>query len=481
MADELVNFNFSRSTSSIIKVIGVGGGGCNAVNHMFEEGITDVDFIVCNTDGQALENSKVPVKIQLGVTLTEGRGAGNRPEMGEQAALENYDDLRAVLEDNTRMLFITAGMGGGTGTGAAPIIAQLAHELGILTIAVVTIPSPAEGQKRHQQALEGIRKLNTLVDSMLIVSNQRLHMMYGELPARKAFKLADSVVMTAVKGVAEIITLHGNINIDFADVFTVMHESRVFIMGTGFASGEDRAMNAVKSALRSPLLDNQEIKGTKNILLNIISGSEEITIGEIGEIIEYLQMEAGQEADIIWGNGFDKSMGDQISVTILCTGFRNAADYLDANERKEVLHYKLGPNAGASLAAVPQQRPATPEPMAVMETESQVVSEPSMQEYAFREDPSPLGHEVPEEPAGVSTLTNEEEEPLVLEFNIEEEPYNEREAAPKTMNRVPVPSMLRGRRKQPRQKSITDKIDTNIDNWFERSFKKFFDDDDQSL
>lgn len=481
MADELVNFNFARSTSSIIKVIGVGGGGCNAVNHMFEEGITDVDFIVCNTDGQALENSKVPIKIQLGVTLTEGRGAGNRPEMGEQAALENYDDLRAVLEDNTRMLFITAGMGGGTGTGAAPIIAQLARELGILTIAVVTIPSPAEGQKRHMQALEGIRKLNTLVDSMLIVSNQRLHIMYGELPARKAFKLADSVVMTAVKGVAEIITLHGNINIDFADVFTVMHDSRVFIMGTGFASGEDRAMNAVKSALRSPLLDNQEIKGTKNILLNIISGSEEITIGEIGEIIEYLQMEAGQEADIIWGNGYDKSMGDQISVTILCTGFRNAADYLDANERKEVLHYRLENNAPAAVAAEPAQRPAESSPIVANETKEQFVAEPEMQEYAFRNDQQPLKAEAPEEIFIQPAVHNDEEEAVVLEFNLEEEPYNEPEAANNTRHNEPVPSMLRGRRKQPRQKSRADKVDSNIDNWFVRSFGKFFDDDDQSL
>lgn len=477
MADELVNFNFSKSTSSIIKVVGVGGGGCNAVNHMFEEGITDVDFIVCNTDGQALENSKVPIKIQLGVTLTEGRGAGNRPEMGEQAALENYDDLKAVLQDNTRMLFITAGMGGGTGTGAAPIIARLARELGILTIAVVTIPSPAEGQKRHLQALEGIRKLNALVDSMLIVSNQRLHLMYGELPARQAFKLADSVVMTAVKGVAEIITLHGNINIDFADVYTVMHDSRVFIMGTGFASGEDRAMNAVKSALRSPLLDNQEIKGTKNILLNIISGSEEITIGEIGEIIEYLQMEAGQEADIIWGNGFDRSMGDQISVTILCTGFRNAADYLDSNERKEVMHYQLGEQPIASIAAEPLQKSAPPE-AAKQQEAATIANEPAIPNYTSGTDAQEevANNKIENDPP--SKVNSEEEQAMVLEFNLQDEPIEERSARGK---RDSGPALMRGRRKPSRHKSGTDKVDSNLDNWLMRSFGKFFDDDDQSL
>lgn len=430
MADDLIKFNFSKSAASIIKVIGVGGGGCNAVNHMFEEGIKDVDYIVCNTDGQALENSPVPTKIQLGVTLTEGRGAGNRPEMGEEAALENYDDIRMVLEDNTKMLFITAGMGGGTGTGAAPIIARLARELDILTIAVVTIPSPAEGHKRHNQALEGIRKLSEQVDSMLIVSNQRLHSVYGELPARQAFKLADTVVMTAVKGVAEIITLHGNINIDFADVYTVMHDSKVFIMGTGIASGENRAMDAVKIALQSPLLDNQEIKGTKNILLNIISGSEEITIGEIGEIIEYLQMEAGQEADIIWGNGYDESLGNQINVTILCTGFRNAATYLPKQEQK------------------PEQ-------------------------FTLGEESKP------EEPEMVKPQ-KKEEEPFVLELDIE--PVLPLEQEP-VVRRIRKPEEVKPKKKKPRPVRDEDEKEpeSNIDNWFVRKFSKFFDDDDQNM
>jgi len=321
MIDEIFNFAIEPTNSSIIKVIGVGGGGCNAVKHMFEEGIVGVDFIICNTDAQAMQNNPVPIRIQLGVTLTEGRGAGNLPGQGEQAAIENLDDIRNVLEGTTKMVFITAGMGGGTGTGAAPVIAQLAHELGILTIAVVTLPAPTEGKRRYDQARVGIEKLKEHVDSMLVISNEKLHKIYGNLTASVAFKKADNIITTAVKGVAEIITLHGNINIDFADVCTVMARSEVFLMGTGFATGAGRAMKSVQQALESPLLDSSSIKGTKDILLNIISGTEEITMGEIGEIIDYLQEAAGQDATIIWGNGIDLRLGDQISVTIIATGF----------------------------------------------------------------------------------------------------------------------------------------------------------------
>lgn len=321
MIDDILNFGIEHANSSIIKVIGVGGGGCNAVKHMFEEGIVGVDFVICNTDAQAMQNNPVPIRIQLGVTLTEGRGAGNLPEQGEQAAIENLEDIREVLESTTKMVFITAGMGGGTGTGAAPIIAQLARDLGILTIAVVTLPSPSEGKRRYEQARAGIDRLKDHVDSMLVISNEKLHKIYGNLPASQAFKKADNIITTAVKGVAEIITLHGNINIDFADVCTVMAGSEVFIMGTGFATGEGRAMKSVQQALESPLLDSSSIKGTKDILLNIISGTQEITMGEIGEIIDYLQEAAGQDATIIWGNGIDLRLGDQISVTIIATGF----------------------------------------------------------------------------------------------------------------------------------------------------------------
>jgi cell division protein FtsZ len=339
MTEDILNFGFQESKSSIIKVIGIGGGGCNAVNHMFEEGIEGVDFLICNTDAQALRNSPVPIKIQLGVTLTEGRGAGNLPMQGEQAAIENLDDIRSVLEGTTKMLFITAGLGGGTGTGAAPVIAELARELDILTIAVVTIPSPAEGKRRFQQALEGVGKLKKQVDSLLVISNEKLHKIYGDLPASHAFKKADNILGTAVKGVAEIITLHGNINIDYADVYTVMAGSEVFIMGTGISEGDGRAMDAVMKALESPLLDSNDIKGTKDILLNITSGDEEIRMGEIGDIIEFLQEKAGQDANIIWGNSLDKRLENKVSVTLIATRFDKNPNSLlqEKKPREEVL------------------------------------------------------------------------------------------------------------------------------------------------
>lgn len=321
--DDLLPFGFQHQYHSIIKVIGVGGGGSNAVNHMYHNGIAGVDFVICNTDAQALTNSPVPVRIQLGVTLTEGRGAGNVPKKGEQAAIENLGEVRQILESGTKMVFITAGMGGGTGTGAAPIIAQLARDMDILTIAVVTMPSKKEGKLRYEQAMEGILKLDRYVDCMLVISNENLHKVYGELPAREAFAKADDIVCTAVKGCAEIITLHGNINIDFADVNTVMRDSGVFIMGTGLAEGTNRAYLAVEDALQSPLLDSNNIYGTSNILLNIISGEEEVRMGEIGEIIDYLQQAAGDNANIIWGNGYDPSLGSKISVTIIATGFEH--------------------------------------------------------------------------------------------------------------------------------------------------------------
>ncbi len=321
MIEEIIEYGLERAGSSIIKVIGVGGAGCNAVNNMMTHGIHGVDFAICNTDAQVLKNSPVPLKIQLGVTLTEGRGAGNHPEQGKQAAIENLDDVRSILEGTTKMLFITAGMGGGTGTGAAPVIAQLARELNILTMAVVTVPSPAEGRKRFDQAVAGVERLQEHVDSMLVVSNDKLHKIYGSLPASQAFQKADEIITTAVKGIAEIITVHGQINIDYADVQTVMANSEVFIMGTGYAEGEDRSMQAVQQALEFPLLDSNDIKGSKDILLNIISGDDEITMGEIGDIIEILQDMAGQDANIIWGNGVDKSLGNRVSVTIAATRF----------------------------------------------------------------------------------------------------------------------------------------------------------------
>ncbi len=332
--EEMININIHPSTSSsIIKVIGVGGAGCNAVNHMYAEGIHDVEFIICNTDAQALAASPIENKIQLGAKLTEGRGAGNLPEQGRQAAVENIEDVRNVLTGQTKMVFVTAGMGGGTGTGAAPVIAELARSMGILTIAVVSIPSPKEGRRRYDQALEGVEHIREHVDSMLVISNDKLHKTYGDMPASKAFKQADSVITAAVKGVAEIITVHGSINIDFADVHTVMENSKVFIMGTGYAEGDGRAMHAVQQALESPLLDSNDISGTEDILLNIISGVDEVTIDEVGEILDFLQDKAGDEANIIWGNGIDPSLGNQISVTVVATRFKtNPSEVIQEQE-----------------------------------------------------------------------------------------------------------------------------------------------------
>jgi cell division protein FtsZ len=319
--EELMHFELPVNKSSIIKVLGVGGGGSNAVNHMFKQGIKDVDFIVCNSDAQALANSPVPVKVQLGASLTEGRGAGNKPEVGRQAAIESLDNLTEILSVNTKMLFITAGMGGGTGTGAAPVIARAAKELGILTVAIVTIPFKNEGPRRVNQALEGIAELEKHVDSLLVVNNEKIRQIYGDLRLSEAFSKADDVLAVAAKGIAEIITVHGFINVDFADVQTVMTNSGVAILGTGMSEGEGRAIEAIKQALNSPLLNDTDIKGAKNILLNVISGDEEVTMDEIGQIIDYVKDCSGINADLIWGNGTDPNLGNQISVTVIATGF----------------------------------------------------------------------------------------------------------------------------------------------------------------
>jgi cell division protein FtsZ len=334
--DELMNFDLPVNKSSIIKVLGVGGGGSNAVNHMFRQGIKDVDFVVCNTDAQALANSPVPVKIQLGASLTEGRGAGNKPEVGRQAAIESLDNLIEILSVNTRMLFITAGMGGGTGTGAAPVIAKAARELGILTVAIVTIPFKNEGPRRVNQALEGISELEKHTDSLLVVNNEKIRQIYGDLRLSEAFSKADDVLAIAAKGIAEIITVHGFINVDFADVQTVMTNSGVAILGTGMAEGEGRAIGAIKEALNSPLLNDTDIKGARNILLNVISGEDEVTMDEIGQIIDYVKDCSGINTDLIWGNGTDPKLSSKISVTIIATGF-NAVSIPELYIRKRQL------------------------------------------------------------------------------------------------------------------------------------------------
>ncbi len=325
MSTDIMNFNLERNSSSIIKVIGVGGGGGNAVNHMFAQGIKDVDFVICNTDSQALVNSAIPIKIQLGSSLTEGRGAGNKPEIGRDAAIENINDVKRVLEDNTKMVFITAGMGGGTGTGGAPVIAEAARELGILTVGIVTLPFRNEGRRRIKQAIDGIAAMEKHVDSLLVINNERIREMYGDSTISEAFSKADNVLTIAAKGIAEIITVAGYINVDFADVQTVMQNSGVAVMGSARASGEDRALRAIENALSSPLLNNNNIKGAKNILLNITSGKVEVTMDEIGDITDFIQDKAGNEADLIWGNGVDENLGDEISVTVIATGFSTSS------------------------------------------------------------------------------------------------------------------------------------------------------------
>lgn len=317
-----MQFEMLKEKSSIIKVIGVGGGGGNAVNHMYKQGITGVDFIICNTDAQALELSPIPNKVQLGPSLTEGMGAGSIPEVGKNSAIENIEDIKQMLGSNTRMLFITAGMGGGTGTGASPIIAKAAKELDILTVGIITTPFSFEGKRRRMQAEEGLAELKKYVDSYLVISNDRLREIFGNLTLSAAFAQADDILTTAAKGIAEIITLPGYINVDFKDVRTVMQDSGVAIMGSYAAEGDNRALKAVEGALASPLLKDNEIEGARYILLNISSGSKEVSMDEVSIITDYIQEEAGLAADLIWGNCVDENLGEKISVTIIATGFQ---------------------------------------------------------------------------------------------------------------------------------------------------------------
>jgi cell division protein FtsZ len=315
---EMIKFDMPKNQSSIIKVIGVGGGGSNAVNHMFRQGIKGVDFIICNTDAQAMESSPVPTKIQLG---EKGLGAGSIPAVGKESARQKVDQIREILEKNTQMLFITAGMGGGTGTGAAPVIASIARDLGILTVGIVTIPFTFEGKKRRLQAEEGILELKKHVDTLLIICNDKLRESYGDLKLSEAFDKADDVLTTAARGIAEIITVTGYINVDFEDVKTVMSNSGKAIMGSATAEGENRAIEAVKGALSSPLLNDNEIEGASDVLLYITSGLEEISMDEVTEITDYIQREAKSQAEIIWGNGYDETLGKKISITLIATGF----------------------------------------------------------------------------------------------------------------------------------------------------------------
>lgn len=375
-----LKFDLPKDKSSIIKVLGVGGGGGNAVNHMFNQGIKGVDFVICNTDLQALEASPIPNKIQLGASLTAGLGAGADPEKGHNSAMEAIEDIIEVLGVNTKMLFVTAGMGGGTGTGAAPVIAKAARELDILTVGIVTTPFNFEGKKRKSHAEEGIEQLKRSVDCLLIINNDKIKDMYGNLPIRTAFSHANDILTIAAKGIAEIITYPGYINVDFEDVKTVMRNSGVALMGSASAEGENRAMDAVRGALASPLLNDNQIHGAKNILLNISFGSNEVLMDEIDTISNFVQEQAGQNADVIFGTSIDETLGDKLAVTIICTGFEsreNKITYAQNNVVKEPTKHVL-----YETPAKPQMIVANPladvvKPIApVVEPQAEITPEP---------------------------------------------------------------------------------------------------------
>jgi len=364
MADDLMNFDLPVERSSIIKVLGIGGGGNNAVNHMFEKGIRDVNFIVCNTDHQALAKSPVPLKVQIGEALTEGRGAGSKPEVGRKAAIENINDVMEALSGNTKMVFITTGMGGGTGTGATPVVAKACKDAGLLTIAVVTIPFKSEGKEKIKYAIEGVTELKDYVDSLLVINNEKLREIYGNQPVSTAFAKADDVLTIAVKGIAEIITVTGYINVDFADVETVMKDSGVAIMGMGSASGENRAIRAIDIALASPLLNSNDITGAKSILINISTsnGEHELTMDELGEITDYIYEVASDDALIIRGLSKDDTLNEAISVTIIATGFEANSIFqpykpkeprkVDLVTNKPVVPQRIIPEEGSDIFTI---------------------------------------------------------------------------------------------------------------------------------
>tara|TARA_R110002073_G_scaffold40547_5_gene115196 strand:- start:333294 stop:335171 length:1878 start_codon:yes stop_codon:yes gene_type:complete len=360
---ENLSFDLPKNQSNVIKVIGVGGGGSNAVNHMYQKGITGVDFVVCNTDAQALQNSPVATKIQLGVSLTEGLGAGANPDVGEQAAMESMEDIKAMLTPRSKMVFITVGMGGGTGTGAAPVIAKIAKEMDLLTVGIVTIPFAFEGKMRNEQAQRGIEKLREHIDSLVVINNNKLREVYGNLGFKAGFSKADEVLSTAASGIAEVITHHYTQNIDLKDAKTVLSNSGTAIMGSATASGSNRAQEAITNALDSPLLNDNRIMGAKNVLLLIVSGTAEITIDEIGEINDYIQSEAKSNVDIIMGVGEDDTLGEAIAVTVIATGF-NIEQQLEisSTESKKIVHdlvddrAKLNAINSPELTTVPEKK-----------------------------------------------------------------------------------------------------------------------------
>jgi cell division protein FtsZ len=430
----MLKFDLPKNQSSIIKVIGVGGGGSNAVTHMYRQGIKGVDFIICNTDSQAMESSPVPTKVPLGANLTGGLGAGAVPSIGKNAALENIQDLKDILEKGTKMLFITAGMGGGTGTGAAPVIASVSKELGILTVGIVTMPFSFEGRKRKQHAEQGIAEMKKYVDALLIICNDKLRDLFGDQRLSAAFGHADDVLTTAAKGIAEIITVTGYINVDFEDVKTVMKDSGVAIMGSGIANGENRAMRAIEMALNSPLLNDNNIEGSNNFLLYIASGKEEITMDEVSEITDYIQEKTKNSAEVIWGNGIDESLEDNISVTIIATGFDEEHKRKPLQSEKSVI---VTPLYEEEIKVKPFYIPDEPivEPVSM---EQQPVEESKSIEPEPESEPEPQKEIFPEEPSYPRTIVfNIESQENEMRRIIHEEPARESEYEKKEVE-VPV-------------------------------------------
>ncbi|MCT4664438.1 MAG: cell division protein FtsZ [Flavobacteriales bacterium] len=413
----ILEFDLPQGKSSVIKVVGVGGGGSNAVNHMYRIGAKGVDFAVCNTDEQALNNSPVPNKIQLGVTTTKGLGAGANPEVGEKSAKENLEEIRAFLGEKTEMLFITAGMGGGTGTGAAPIIARTARELNVLTVGIVTIPFRFEGPTRMRQAQEGITKMKEFVDTLIVVNNDKIREIYGNLGFKSAFAKADEILANATKGISEVITQECQVNIDLNDARTVLEQSGTAIMGTGEASGENRAEEALKKAVHSPLLNNNHILGAKNVLLLIMSGQEEVTFDEVGYINDLLIEEAGGEGkvDIIMGVGEDETIGNNIAVTVIATGFEEKNDIgKQPTIKREVIKHKLDFDENTdpfeeSMEAGEQNTSVKPTPQTETTQETKAAAEKLVEEIVeeAKEAIQPI-IEAKETPSSVVTLEKEE-------------------------------------------------------------------------
>lgn len=463
--DDLMPFDLPTENTSIIKVIGVGGGGSNAVNHMYKQGIADVDFMVCNTDQQALVNSPVPVKIHLGQTLTEGLGAGNKPEKGKEAAIENLDDVTAVLGHNTKMVFITAGMGGGTGTGAAPVIAKAAKEKKILTVGIVTIPFRFEGKRRIDQAINGVKEISTHVDSLLVINNERLREIYGNLGITEAFSKADDVLTVAAKGIAEIITKKGHVNVDFADVQTVMQESGVAIMGSAEAEGEDRAMKAIEQALNSPLLNSNDITGAQNILLNISFGDDDLTTDELFDITQYAQEAAGHTADLIWGYNQDTNLGKKINVTIIATGFKTDVIpelYIQQPQKKKIVTIE------------PEKEPVIREqpPQEIVQEKKKVLTDDVDFEIEYTNSDmnivkNPVQKKQPtiktnisEEEEYEANINTEEEEEIIVTSKVQENQLDEEERVRKALERMKLMENM----KQQKSSGKNVKIERNAKN-----------------